>query len=104
MGTSAPGRLTVFKQPLDDDAIAPLVLQLPVAPIDADDAEPAALMESNACGVLGKDTGHDLPEPALGARVNESLQSRTPRTGAARITCDIHRVLGDSGIRRPVPI
>src|SRR6185369_11680227 len=81
-----------------------LALELPVATIDADDAEPAALVESNARGVLRKDPGHDLPEAALGVLTNESLQSRTPRTGAARIPCDIHRVLGDPGIRRPVSI
>src|SRR5689334_13861705 len=81
------------EQALHDDAVTPLPVQLPVALVDTDDPEATPLVQRQARRVLREDPGHDLPEPTLGVRLTESLESGASCTGPARRPRDIHRVL-----------
>src|SRR5258705_716802 len=62
------------EESLDDDAVAPLAVELAVAPIHTDHPEPAALVQGQARRVLGKDAGDDLPEPPGGVGLAQRLQ------------------------------
>ena len=53
-----------------------------MAPIRADDAEAAALVQREAGRVLGEDAGDELPEPALGVGVGERREGGPSGAGA----------------------
>src|SRR5678815_4315056 len=80
-----PSRSGSVEESLDDDAVAPLAVELAVAPINSHHPEPAALVQAQARRVLGKDAGDDLPEPPGGVGLTQRLQSNPPRPGAARL-------------------
>ena len=90
------------EQPFDDDAITPCTVELAVAAIDAHPPEATAFMEGQACGVLGKNARHELPESARGIRLTERLQGKPARTRAARSASNIHGVFRH-GIRTDSP-
>src|SRR5207247_5856727 len=93
-----PSGREVFQQLLDDHAVTPLAVEPSVPPVDTDHPEARSLVQREARRVLGKDPGHELPEPASPAGVKEALEGRAPRAGAARAALDIHRVLAGAGV------
>src|SRR5215468_7031852 len=91
-------------EPLHDDAIPPLPVELAVTVIGADHPESAPRMKSQACRVLGKDPGHDLPEAALGIGPAERLQRLTSRSSAPGRPGHVHGVLSHAGIGRTTAV
>src|SRR5262245_48770316 len=75
-------RVSHLEQPLDDDTVSPLAFELAVTVVDADDPEPATFVQHEACGVLRKDPGDDLPESPLGVRAAEGGQRHSSRSFA----------------------
>src|SRR5262249_38189435 len=92
------------EQSLDDDAIAPLAIELAVALVHTHDPEAASLVENEARGVLRENPRHDLPEPALAVGATECFERHTTGAGAARGARDVDRMFGDARIGAPVAI
>src|SRR5688572_7871272 len=94
----------LVEQLFHDHAVAPLAVELAVAPVHADHAEAAALVQAETRRVLGEDAREDLPEAALGVDAAERLQRGAAGPGAARGARDVDRVLGHAGIGRPAAV
>src|SRR5262245_47640182 len=97
-------RRRLVEKALDDDAVAPRAVELPVATIHADDAESAALVQREACGVFRKDPRHELPEPTLGVDAAQGLQRGPSRALTSGRACHVDRVPCDTGVCGTIPI
>src|SRR4030095_1672104 len=88
--------LESVEKPRDDDAVAPLIVELAMAAVHADHPEPTALVQSQAGRVLRKDPGHDLPEAALGVGPTQRVQRDAACPAAPRGAGDVDGAFRDN--------
>src|SRR3954453_1304392 len=92
-------------QLLDDDAVAPLAVELPVAFVDSDLPESDGSHEREARRVVDEDPRHELPAAPRDPGVLERRERDPGHASTASGSCDVHGELGDPVVERaPGPV
>ena len=92
------------EQALHDDAIPPDAGELGMAAVDADPAEPQAVMQGQAGVVLREDPRDELPESELFIGLDQGFQGRPACPSPARAGFDIDGMFGDAGVAWTGPV
>src|SRR6266540_6313367 len=85
-------------QPLDDDGVLPLTVELAMAPVHADLAKSGRPREREAGGVLGKDAAEELVVAALLGCGRERVEQRPPDPAPPGGAGHVDGVLADTAV------
>src|SRR5690349_4702604 len=88
-------------QQLDDEAVAPLAIELAVTLVEADLAEAKAAAEAATGLVLGEDAGHELVEAGRLAAADQLGERRPTGPLALLLAIGVDRVLDDALVPGP---
>jgi hypothetical protein len=112
-GTSSPVALRTFtvsprsilvQQPLNDQHVAPLTVELPVSAMKSDRQEATALNQANAGGVVGKELADQLVKAVAACHPGKRFRQRSADTSTAPLDSDVDAALADPGVARTAAV
>src|SRR5438067_3601510 len=86
----------------EEDRVAPHAVALRDPLAHPDDPEPARLVERERCTVLREDRRLNHPDPGGLAPIDQRFEQFAPDSEAARLSRDVHAVLGHAAVA-PAP-